>query len=429
MACSTLRGRWEEVSKVAEQGQGKTILLVGAFDTKGEEYAFVKRLIEARGHRVLTMNTGVMAAATHLSPDIDAAAVATAGGESLPVLRQRDDRGWAMTVMSKGAAAVARDLYAQGQFNGILGMGGTGGTSVVSAAMRSLPVGLPKVLVSTVASGDTRSFLGTRDIVLIPSVVDVAGINRISRLVFAEAAGAICGMIEMAANAPANAAEDRPVIAVSMFGNTTQCVDRCREQLSARGFEVLVFHCTGTGGLTMEHLVEDGLVTAVLDITTTEWADELCGGVFSAGPTRLEAPGKKGVPHLIVPGCVDMVNFGPRETMPEQYRDRQLYVWNPSVTLMRTTPEENAQMGKIFAEKANKAQGPVAFLLPLKGVSILDSEGNEFWSPEADRRMFATLKRNVRPGIPIEDMDANINDPAFADRSVEMIIQMIEKEQ
>jgi uncharacterized protein (UPF0261 family) len=225
------------------------------------------------------------------------------------------------------------------------------------------------------------------------------------------------------------AADERPVVVISMFGNTTQCVDRCREVLEAQGFEALVFHCTGTGGRTMESLVEDGLVTAVLDITTTEWADELCGGVFSAGPTRLDAPGKQGIPHLIVPGCVDMVNFGPVDTVPEKYRDRLLYVWNPSVTLMRTTPAENETLGEIFADKANAARGPVAFLWPLQGVSILDSAGHEFWSPEADAAMLAALKHHLSPGIRIEEMEANINDAAFAERAVAMLLELVGKEQ
>ena len=405
----------------------KTIVLIGAFDTKGEEYAFVKGLIEARGHRVLAVNTGVMGEARGIVPDVDAGAIADAAGETLASLRAAGDRGRAMAAMGRGAAHLVRSLYEAGQLDGVLGMGGTGGTSVISAAMRELPVGVPKVLVSTAASGDTRPFLGTRDITLIPSVVDVAGINRISRLIFTEAAGAICGMVEMAEDTASGRPSDRPVIAVSMFGNTTQCVDRCREILTAQGYEVLVFHCTGVGGETMENLVRDGLVTAVLDITTTEWADELCGGVFTAGPTRLEAPGKAGIPHLIVPGCVDMVNFGPRETVPERYNERLFYVWNPTVTLMRTTPAENATLGTIFAEKANQARGPVAVLLPLKGVSILDGEGQVFCSPEADQAMFDALKSHLRAGIPVVEMDANINDPAFADRAVQMLVQMMER--
>lgn len=293
---------------------------------------------------------------------------------------------------------------------------------MISAAMQRLPVGVPKVLVSTAASGNTAPYVGTRDITMVPSIVDVAGLNRVSKIVFSRAVGAICGMLDV--ELPASE-DDRPLITASMFGNTTECVDRCREMLVDKGYEVLVFHCTGTGGKTMEDLVEDGLVTAVLDITTTEWADELCGGVFSAGATRLEAAGNMGIPHLIVPGCVDMVNFGAPDTIPERYKGRLFYEWNPSVTLMRTNIEENAEMGRIFAEKANKADGPVAFLLPLRGVSILDSEDNIFWWPEANRAMFDAIKANLKEGIPVYEVDANINDPVFSDRAVEILIELI----
>jgi uncharacterized protein (UPF0261 family) len=404
----------------------KTILIIGAFDTKGEEYAFLKRLIEKRGHKTLTLNTGVLEESAHLKPDIPSDQVARAGGADLAELRKNKDRGVAMKVMSQGVASLVRKLFDQGKFDGAIGMGGSGGSSVISAGMRALPVGVPKLLVSTVAAGDTTPYVGTRDITLMPSVVDVAGINRLSRQILTRAAGAICGMVESEVE-PAK--EEKPIIAASMFGNTTACVDRCRELLTAKGYEVLVFHATGTGGKTMEDLVADGLVEAVLDITTTEWADELCGGVFSAGPTRLEAPGKAGLPHLIAPGCVDMVNFGPRETVPAKYKGRLFYEWNPSVTLMRTTPEENARMGKIFAEKANAAKGPVAFLLPLKGVSILDSvvdgKPQQFWSPEADKAIFEAIKKNLRPQISVVEMEANINDPAFADKAVQMMLELI----
>ncbi|CAG7629959.1 Tm-1-like ATP-binding domain-containing protein [Paenibacillus allorhizosphaerae] len=402
----------------------KRILLIGTFDTKGEEYAFVRQRIESRGHTVVTVNIGVMGSARYVEPDWDADAVASAAGASVHDLRERQDRGMAMTVMSRGASALIRDLYAKGEFQGILGMGGTGGTSVIGAAMRGLPIAVPKVLVSTAASGDTRAIVDTKNITLFPSVVDVAGLNRISRSIYEQAAGAICGMVDMEPES-ARSESDRPIVAITMFGNTTECVNRCREQLTQAGYECLVFHCTGTGGRTMEDLVRDGMVAALLDITTTEWADELCGGVFTAGPHRLEAAGEAGIPHLIVPGCIDMVNFGGEETVPLQYRSRKLVVWNPSVTLMRTNVEENARLGQIFAEKANAAKGPVQVLLPQKGVSILDSEGNDFWWPEADRAMFAALKSNLRKDIPVAEIDANINDPAFADAAVELLLEMI----
>lgn len=398
------------------------VMLVGAFDTKGEEYRFVKELIEARGHETVAMNIGVIGEPRGIDPDWGADAVAAAGGSSLAELRSQSDRGHAMTVMSQGAAALTRDIYDRGEFDGIIGMGGTGGSSVISAAMRALPIGVPKVLVSTAASGDTRAMVGTRDITLIPSVVDVAGVNSISRTIYSRAAGAVCGMIEQEA---ATSREDKPIVAVTMFGNTTECVNRCVELLSAQGYECLVFHCTGVGGQTMEDLVNDGKIAAVLDITTTEWADQLCGGVFAAGPTRLEAAGKAGIPHLIVPGCVDMVNFGGKETVPARYADRNLVVWNPSVTLMRTNIEENLELGKIFAEKANAARGKVRVLLPLKGVSILDSEGQPFWWPEADAAMFEALKSGLDERIPVEELDVNINDPRFADRAVAALLEML----
>lgn len=403
----------------------RVIALLGAFDTKGEEYAYVKRLIEAKGHKTLTIDMGVLHEPQYITPDVPAAAVAQAGGTDLETLRASADRGQAMKVMSQGVAVLVRDLYDQGRFDGIFGMGGTGGSSVISAAMRNLPAGVPKLLVSTAASGNTEPYVGIRDVTMMPSIVDVAGLNRISEIIFSRAAGAICGMVE----ADITTSDDtRPLIAASMFGNTTECVDMCRKALTEDGFEVLVFHSTGTGGRTMEGLVEDGLIEGVLDITTTEWADEICdGAVFSAGPTRLDAPGKVGVPHLIVPGCVDMANYGAPATVPEKYRDRLLYEWNPSVTLMRTTPEENRTMGKIFAEKANLAKGPVAFLLPLKGVSILDSEGQPFWWPEADQAMFNAIKENVKPGIRVEEIDANINDPAFAARAVELFKELLQE--
>jgi uncharacterized protein (UPF0261 family) len=270
--------------------------------------------------------------------------------------------------------------------------------------------------------------VGTKDIAMIPSIVDVAGLNRISRPIFARAAGAICGMVAVPI---AEAADERPIVVASMFGNTTTCVNACSEALGNKGYEVLVFHATGTGGRTMESLVAEGLVDAVLDITTTEWADTICGGVFDAGPERLSAPGLRGVPHLIVPGCIDMANFGPMNTVPQQYREagRLFYEWNPAVTLMRTNAEENRRMGAVFAEKANQASGPVAFLLPLRGVSILDGAGERFCDREADRAFFAALKKDLKPGIPVVELENNINDPAFSDKAVEMMLELIEKKE
>jgi uncharacterized protein (UPF0261 family) len=406
----------------------KTILMIGAFDTKGAEYAFLREQILLRGDTVLAVNIGVLGTTDLFDVGVEASHVAQAGGADLAALRERKDRGEAMKVMCAGAAAIVKSLWDEKRFDGIIGMGGTGGTTVVTSAMRALPMGVPKVCVSTAASGDTSPYVGTKDISMIPSIVDVAGINRISRIVIARAAGAICGMAAM--DPPTAAASvDKPIITASMFGNTTECVNMCVEALSKRGYEVLVFHATGTGGKTMEALVDEGLVDAVLDITTTEWADTVAGGVFDAGPDRLSAPGRHGVPHLIVPGCVDMVNFGPMATVPAKYKEarRTFYEWNPSVTLMRTNAEENRKMGQVFAEKANKANGPVAFLIPLKGVSILDGDGQQFCDRAADKAMFDAIKAGLKKGIEVVEIDCNINDPRFAAKAVEMMLALIAK--
>ena len=400
------------------------IVLLGAFDTKGAEYAFLRDAILAQRGEVLSVNFGVLGSTTLFPVDVEADAVAHAAGADLAALRTSGDRGAAMKTMAAGAAAIVRQLYDEGKFGGIIGMGGSGGTSVVTAAMQALPTGVPKVCVSTVAGGNVAPYVGTKDITLIPAVTDVAGVNRISRLIFTRAAGAIVGMVGAT---PPTSESDRPIIAASMFGNTTQCVDACRAQLDAAGYEVLVFHATGTGGRTMESLIDEGLIDACLDITTTEWADELCGGVFSAGPDRLAAAGRRGIPHLIVPGCIDMVNFGPTSSVPQKYRDerRMFYEWNPSVTLMRTSVDENRRLGKIFADKANAATGPVAFLIPLRGVSILDGDGQPFCDRDADLAMYTALREHLRPDIRPVELDANINDPSFAAKAVEMMLQLL----
>ncbi len=399
------------------------IVLVGALDTKGEEFRFVRDLIRARGLEALVVDFGVMGDPP-FAPDVPADVVAQAGGSSLAELRASKDKTRAMQVMSDGLAAVVADLHASGRLGGILGMAGSGGTAIATAAMRRLPVGVPKVMVSTVAAGDVAAYVGTTDITMMPSVVDVAGINSISRAIYANAAGAIAGMVTMREALPP-AAESKPLITASMFGNTTPCVTRAQKALEAQGYEVLVFHATGTGGRTMESLIASGFIAACLDITTTELADLVCGGVMSAGPDRLMAAARAGIPAVLVPGCVDMCNFWGMDTVPEKYRARNLYQWNPNVTLLRTNVEENIRMGELIARAANESKGPVAILLPLKGVSQLDSPGNPFWDPEADAACFNAIKANLKPGIPVIEMDANINDPEFADKAVELLLGML----
>jgi len=400
----------------------KPIVLVGALDTKGAEYEFVRELLQAQGLETVLVDFGVLADPPVL-PDIDSDAVARAGGSSLAELRAQGDKTLAMRTMSDGLTQVVRDLYAGGRLGGILGMAGGGGTSIATAAMRALPTGVPKLMVSTLAAGDVSAYVGTTDITMMPSVVDVAGLNRISRQIYANAAGAMAGMVRQAT--PAAGAE-KPLITASMFGNTTPCVNHARELLEAKGFEVLVCHTTGTGGRTMEQLIGDGYITANLDLTTTELADEVCGGVLSAGPDRLLASARRGIPTLLAPGCVDMANFWARDTMPAKYQDRNLYEWNPNITLMRTTVAENRSMGEQIAHAANVSAGPVAILLPLKGVSQLDSPGGAFWDPEADGACYEAIKAILKPGISIVELDANINDPVFAEKAVEMLLGLME---
>ena len=401
----------------------KTVVIVGALDTKGREFAFVKELVEKQGVKTLVVDFGVLGAPA-FEPDISGAEVARAGGGDLAQLQDGEHKDLAMRTMAAGLAGVVRPLFDQGRLDGILGMGGSGGTSIATRAMRTLPVGVPKVMVSTVGGGDVSAYVGTKDIVFIPSIVDVAGINRISRAIYANAAGAIAGMVLL--ERPA-AADERPLVTASMFGNTTQCVDHARELLEANGYEVLVFHATGTGGKTMESLIADGYIAASMDITTTELADEVCGGVFSAGPQRGLAAARAGIPTVLVPGCVDMANFWGIDSVPERYRGRNLYEWNPNVTLLRTNEEENRRMGEMLAAAANSATGPVAVILPLKGVSMLDSPGGAFWDPEADQACFGAIKKNLKPGIPVIEVNANINDAEFSGRVAETLLQFLNK--
>lgn len=401
--------------------KNKTIVLVGALDTKGIEFSFVRDLIQARGLATVVVDFGILGDPP-FKADVSADEVARAGGGSLDELRSSQDKTRAMRLMSEGLEKVVLKLHQEGRLDGVLGMAGSGGTAIATAAMRALPVGVPKLMVSTVASADVSPYVGTTDITMMPSVVDVAGLNVISRRIYANAAGAIAGMVEQ--ETPA-VVEERPLISASMFGNTTQAVDHARELLEAQGYEVLVFHATGAGGRTMEGLIEAGFIAGNLDLTTTELADEVCGGVLSAGPDRLLAAARKGIPTVLVPGCVDMANFWGIDTVPEKYRSRNLYEWNPNVTLMRTNVAENKLIGGMIARAANQSAGPVAVLAPLKGVSQLDSPGGAFWEPEANQACFEAIKSNLNPAIPYIEMDNNINDPEFSARAVELLLGML----
>lgn len=401
----------------------KTIAIIGALDTKGEEFKFLKDEIKKRGCDTFVINVGVLGKEP-FSADVSAEEVARSGGAELSRLVERADRGEAMAVMTRGVTEVVIRYFEEGKFDGIISMGGGGGTAMGTSAMRALPVGVPKLMVSTVASGDTSQYVGTSDIIMAPSIVDVAGLNRISRTVFSNAAGAICGMVSGEVE---EVSDEKPLIAATMFGNTTRAVENARRIMEENGYEVLVFHATGTGGRTMETLIESGFFAGVLDITTTEWADEVCGGVLSAGSGRLDAAGKSGVPQVVTPACIDMCNFWAPETVPEKYGDRLFYEWNPNITLMRTTPQENERMGLIFAEKLNAARGPVKVFVPMGGFSELDYPDKPFWWPEADQAFVDGLNSALNPDIPVLISEKDVNDPEFSGQVAQSLLDMLSK--
>ena len=400
----------------------KTVLLIGTLDTKGEEYAFVRDLIEALGVRTYVVDLGIVGE-PHFEPHVGADAVARAGGSSLSAIREKGDRGAAVDVMLAGARAITREAFAAGSFHGVLGLGGGGGTAMITAAMRELPVGVPKVMVSTMASGNTAPYVDVKDITMMYSVVDIAGLNPLSRRVLANAAGAIVGMVTQ--DPPA--AADRPLIAATMFGVTTPCVTSARERLEEAGYDVLVFHATGSGGRAMEGLIDDGWFAGVLDVTTTEWADEVVGGVLTAGPDRLSAAGRKGAPQVVSVGALDMVNFGAPDTMPQKFKERRLYRHNPTVTLMRTTADECREIGRRIAGQLNRATGPVVVLLPMRGVSMIDREGQPFHDADADNALFESLREHLRKDIRVRELDAHINDPEFAFALADELLASLDK--
>jgi len=390
------------------------IAVLGTLDTKGREHALVAETIRARGHQALLIDVGT-GGPPQVPPDIARETVAAAGGIDLAAVMARADRGESVAAMAAAAPRLLVQLQREGRIDGVISLGGGGGTAIATAAMRALPIGFPKLMVSTLAGGNTAPYVGTKDIVMMPAVVDVAGLNRISRTIFTRAAGAICGMVEARPDVAAESAEDRPIVVASMFGNTTAAVGVAKEILEAAGYEVLVFHATGTGGRAMEALIESRLVAGVLDITTTEWADELVGGVLTAGPERLDAAAHAGVPAIVVPGCLDMVNFGERTSVPPQFEDRTFYFHNPQVTLMRTTPAECGELGRILARKLNTYTAPATVLIPLRGLSAIGAPGGPFHNPTADEWLFEALLDGLRPGIEICRLDCAINDRVFAE--------------
>jgi uncharacterized protein (UPF0261 family) len=397
------------------------VAVIGTLDTKGEEFAYLCDSIKSCGLGVLVIDAGVLGDPP-FAPDISRAMVAEAANENLEALIARRDRGQSVRAMATGVAVIVRRLFEQGAIQGVASLGGSAGTTIATAGMRTLPVGFPKLMVSTLASGDTKPYIGTSDICMMYSVVDIAGLNSISRRILSNAAAAICGMI---ARHKMDLPYARPAIAATMFGVTTPCVTATRRRLEEKGYEVVVFHATGSGGQAMEQLIQEGAFEGVLDITTTELADELVGGVLSAGPHRLEAAGLKGIPQVVCPGAIDMVNFGPIDSVPGHFDGRTLYVHNATVTLMRTTPDECAEIGRITAAKLNSAGGPVTVLIPLQGVSAIDKAGERFYSPEALAAYRRALKETLSPTVKLIELDAHINDESFARAAADLLLDSL----
>ena len=402
--------------------QKPLILLLGCFDTKGEIFAFLRNCLLDQGAEVLAVNVGVLGSTELFPVDVEAMEICEAAGENLISIRSKNDRGLAMETMGRGAAIVLAKLFEQKKFKGVIGMGGGSGTYVTLKSMQPLPLGLPKICISTLASKDLSDLIGVKDVLLMSSVVDVAALNSIIKPIIQQAAAALVAMSTVQIQKEANPTLR---IAISVFGNTNVCVDHCTAMLESEGYEVMTLHANGLGGKAMESLILEGCFAGVLDITTTELADELCGGICSAGPDRLKAAGKLGIPQVVVPGCLDMVNFGTLGSVPEKYQDRQLYSWVPTVTLMRTNAEENQAIGKILTDKLNQATGKVSVLFPEKGLSQIDSEGNAFYNPEVNQVLSDSIEKNLNSEFAFAKLPFHINDREFAEAAVERLLEMM----
>jgi uncharacterized protein (UPF0261 family) len=398
-----------------------TVLLFATLDTKGVEAAFVRDRLRALGVAVELVDCGTLGHPT-VQADVPREAVLAAAGTNMAELATNGERGHSVQAAARGARAIALERHARGELDGVLGLGGSAGTTIGTEAMRALPIGMPKVMVSTLASGQVRSFVGDKDILMLNSVVDVLGLNRISRRVLGEAAAAMAGLVKF--RAQDDATQDRPIVTATMFGVTTPCVQRAKEVLEAAGCEVLVFHATGVGGQAMESLVREGFVQGVLDLTTTELADEYVGGFLSAGPTRMNAAAEAGVPTVASVGALDMVNFHGLETVPERFRGRKLHRHNDHVTLMRTSPEENALIGAELALKVAASRGPARVLFPLRGVSALDREGHAFDDVVARKALLDGV-RSLGNKLDVRTLDLHINDAAFAEAAAQALLELM----
>lgn len=406
-----------------ENAAPQRVIMLGCFDTKGEEFHYLYSCLMEKGLHLITLNTGTLGSTDLFPVDIEAEQIAQAAGTELSTIRKEADRGTALDIMGRGAAKVVEALVAENKVHGIISMGGGGGTFVTLMAMQAVPFGIPKLCLSTIATKDLSDKVKDKDILLMPSIVDIAGLNSISRTLIAQAAGALHGMMQTEVK---SSTKMKGSIAISVFGNTSDCANVCTELLRAEGYDVLSFHAVGSGGKTMEYLIREGFFKAVLDLTTTELVDELCGGICASGPDRLTAAAIKGIPQVVIPGCLDMVNFGSLDSIPEKYRSRQLFSWAPDVTLMRTNAEENRILGQQIAKKVNASKGPVTLILPLGGLSKIGGQGEIFHQPHLDKILFEAIKDNVSEAVQVEEVDSNINTSEFAKKAVEALLQQLQ---
>ena len=398
---------------------GKNVYLLATLDTKGHEAAFVRDVLRRLKVAVKLVDTGSLGVPS-VRPDVKREALFAAAGTTLAAVAARGDRGAAVNLAAAGATELVRRAYAKGELAGVLAIGGSAGTTIGTAAMRALPRGVPKVMVSTLAgTPQAGDYVGSADVVMVNSVVDVLGINRISATVLTRAAQAMAGMAR--GRLPKHPKRAKPLVAASMFGVTTPCVERAKARLEAAGCEVLVFHATGSGGKTLEQLARDGLLAGVLDVTTTELADELVGGMLTAGKTRLTAAGAAAIPQVVSVGALDMVNFFAPETVPERFKERKFHRHNANVTLMRTTAMESAELGVEIGRKCAAARGPCALFLPKHGVSALDRAGQPFDDPAARQALYDNIEANCG-AVPVHEMECHLNDPAFADALADQLL-------
>ena len=403
----------------------KAILIIATLDTKGPETQYLKDLIQRSGFKALVMDTGILGAPA-FEPNLSRDEVAKAGGTQIEELIRNREKGRAIQAMAEGSKKIVQQLYREGKIAGIVGLGGAQGTEIGTSAMRALPVGVPKLMVSTVASGYAQfgTYVGTKDLLMMHSVVDILGLNVFSRTILSNAAGAMMGMVERRAKIEQ---PEKKQIGMTIYGTTTPGCMVAKAYLESKDFEVVAFHPNGTGGRAMEEMVEEGILNGVLDMTTHELIDELVGGLHRAGPNRLEGAGRKGIPQVVVPGSIDFIVTGPASSLPPEYRKRKYISHNPSMTLVRTSSEEMKTVGKIMASKLNEARGPTIVMIPLRGFSYPNRKGEALYDEEGNQAFMKTLKRDLK-GVKVIEIDAHINDPEFANEAAQIMEKLLSKD-